>query len=213
MEEEARETRISWFLTFVLVLLVVAAFVLVGLILYRYYGQVQPKTPVQFEIERWEATVKERPNDADAHYYLAVVYRQNGDYDKSEKEIKKALDINPSSNRYRYELGTLYVTLKDYEKAAKEFQTIVDKDADNALAWFQLGAIQMREENYEEAVVAFKNVLRVEPTYGNVHRELGKAYEKLGEKEKAIEEYKAALKFLPEDEEAKAGLERLGAPQ
>ncbi len=202
---------VSYLLSVVLVLLVIAVFVLIGLILNRYYGQVQPKTPLEFEAERWQATIKARPNDAAAHYALGVVYRQMGKFEEAENELKKAIELSPSSLNYRYELGVLYLNQKKKNEAAKIFRYIVEKNPDDAMSWFQLGLIEKENKNYEEAEVAFKNVLRISETYGNVHRELGEVYEKLGEKNKAIEEYRQALKYLPEDKKSKEALKRLGA--
>jgi len=206
-----RGAVVSYLLSVILILLVIAVFVLIGLILNRYYGQVQPKTPLEFEAERWQATIKARPNDAAAHFALGVVYRQMGKTAEAEEELKKAIDLNPTALNYRYELGVLYLNQKKKDKAAEVFRYIVEKNPDDALSWFQLGLIEKERKNYEEAEVAFKNVLRISETYGNVHRELGEIYEKLGEKNKAIEEYRQALKFLPDDKKSKEALKRLGA--
>ena len=43
------------------------------------------------------------------------------------------------------------------------------------------------------------------------HLGLAKAYEELGENEKAVKEYRSAARFAPDHPDVVAGLERLGA--
>ncbi len=210
-EPKPSEAKVSLFLSIILVLLLIAFIVLSGLILYRYYAQVQPKSPLQYEMERWQATVRSRPRDATAHLNLAWIYQQMNKLKDAEKEYNIALEIDSGLIEAHYQLGIIYLREKKYMQAVDKFEQIVERNPDHALSWYQLGLIRAQQKNYKEAIICFNNVLRIEPTWANVHRELGKAYEKLGEDEKAIEEYKTTLQFLPTDKEAKEGLKRLEA--
>ena len=212
-EEKKEEPRVSLFLSVILVLLLIVFIIFAGLILYKYYAQVQPLSPVEYDLQRWEAAVKRNPKDASAHMYLAWTHQQNKDYDKAEEEYKKALELSDSLDDARYQLGMVLVLQNKIPQAIAEFEFLVEKNQNNALSWYQLGIIRYDQEKYKEALVDFKNALRVEPTWANIHREIGKTYEAIGENEQAIEEYKAALQFLPDDTESIEGLKRLGAEE
>lgn len=204
-----REARVSTSLS---ILLVVLLLVLVGLgvlILRTIFMQEQPKTPQDYEIQKWQATIKANPKDPNAHTSLGWVYQLGGKLKEAEQEYLTALKIDPNNIGALYNLGLIYVAKNKTGEAINRFEQIVEKDPSHALAWYQLGALRMGQKNYKEAIVCFQNALQAEPSYANIHYELGTAYEKLGEKDKAKQEYEITLQFLPNHRDAKQALERI----
>lgn len=204
-----REARISFGLSALLVVLLIVFIVLGGLILRAYYQQEQPKTPQDYEIERWQAIVKANPKDAGARVSLGWAYQNSGKYKEAEKEYLISLKIDNNQIGALYNLGVIYSNQKKIGQAIERFEQVVEKDPAHALGWYQLGTLRMGQKNYREAIVCFQNALQAEPAYANIHYELGAAYEKLGELEKAKQEYEMTLQFLPNHRGAKKGLERL----
>ena len=57
---------------------------------------------------------------AEAHYDLAMLYDQQGNYEAAKVESLRAIDIAPIS-KYRNNLGTVYFKQQHYEEAIREY--------------------------------------------------------------------------------------------
>ncbi|MED6306143.1 MAG: tetratricopeptide repeat protein, partial [Candidatus Thermoplasmatota archaeon] len=57
----------------------------------------------------------------------AISYSKIGHHSKAESTIKKALELNPSSNRLIHELAKIYLRLKQYEKALETLLPLSSK--------------------------------------------------------------------------------------
>lgn len=204
-----KEAKVSFGLSVLIVILLLALIGLAILILQNYYQQEQPKTPQDYEVQRWQSVVKANPKDPAAHVSLGFAYQQTGKLKEAEKEYLIALKLDEKNIGALYNLGLIYNVQKKLDEAISRFEEIVEQDPAHALTWYQMGTIRMKQENHKEAIVCFQNALQAEPAYANIHYELGAAYEKLGEKDKARQEYDITLQFLPNHREAKKGLERL----
>lgn len=67
-----------------------------------------------------------------------------------------------------------------------------------------------RLENWEAVIGYFTNSLKYDPLAADTLTRRGNVYLELGEKEKAIADFRAALKYIPDYAPAKAGLKKAG---
>ena len=77
--------------------------------------------------------VSKNPGDAQAAYYLAILYRRSKRYDDAGTVLRRALDKNPNDAYLHEELGNLFMVLDHPELAAKQYrtaETIKPKDVD-----------------------------------------------------------------------------------
>ena len=58
----------------------------------------------------------------------------------------------------------------------------------------------MKANEYEKALSDLTEVLRLRPTYAEAYHRRGLAFQSLGRNEAAIEDYKAYLRFAPNEE-------------
>jgi tetratricopeptide (TPR) repeat protein len=77
---------------------------------------------------------------------------------------------------------------------AEEEETFDPLRAEQSL---KVGEFYLRKKNYEAAIDRFHDALRYKPNFALPHRRLGEAYEKLGEREKAVEHFRKYLEILP----------------
>jgi predicted Zn-dependent protease len=82
----------------------------------------------------------------------------------------------------------------------------------SAEAFFLLGQIQAEQKKYDEAIKSMDKGLDLAPQAADMRVVYGEILEKAGKDKRAIAQFTEALRFLPGDEGAIAGLKRLGAP-
>jgi Tfp pilus assembly protein PilF len=91
-----------------------------------------PQDEVKFGIEaaqkglwdeaifRWERALHSNPNSFAAHNNLAVAYEKKGDFDKAEKEYKKALELSPENEHIQSNYKKFKENLNKIEKDEKK---------------------------------------------------------------------------------------------
>lgn len=101
-------------------------------------------------------------------------------------EVDKALQLDPNDDIAWHVLGRWHRKLATLSWIEKKFANIF------------LGGVP-KEASLEKAVEAFQKAIELNPGHINHHLELAITYEKMGQKEKAIAEYKKALELPIKD--------------
>ncbi|MGB9702493.1 MAG: tetratricopeptide repeat protein [Candidatus Kapaibacteriota bacterium] len=156
---------------------------------------------------------------AQAGYRRAEIALLYGDTVKTLNLYRKVADSFPT-NGYglsaRYRIGMYYRNTNQIDSAKKEFEILssISEDPDLAAeAQYRVGELSMRLNNYDDAIKAF-NVVKdkyseVEVWFPLSLLNLGEAYEKKGDLEKAMDVYKSLLAINPDDDYAKTARTRL----
>src|SRR4030042_228095 len=76
----------------------------------------------------------------------------------------------------------------------KTLKEIVKKDPKNLPAWVELGNLYFDTDQPKEAIEAYSQYLAVKPDNPDVRTDMGIMYRKLGQFDKAIEEFRKAAK-------------------
>lgn len=85
-------------------------------------------------------------------------------------------------------------------EVASQIQTlkeIVKKDPKNLPAWVELGNLYFDSDQPKEAIEAYSRYLAVKPDNPDVRTDMGIMYRKLGQFDKALEEFRKAAKSDP----------------
>jgi tol-pal system protein YbgF len=166
-----------------------------------------------------ESAYPETEVAAQAGYKRAEIALTYGDTLKTLAIYKNVADKFPS-NGYglssRYRVGMYYRNNSMYDSARKEFEILAsisqDKDL-TAESQYRVGELWMRMKNYEEAIKAFQIVKDkssdVEVWFPLSLLNMGEAYEKINDLQKASEIYKALIAINPDDDYAKTARNRL----
>jgi tetratricopeptide (TPR) repeat protein len=92
--------------------------------------------------------------------------------------------------------GEGYAELGKYYEAIQEYQKALDNQPSNSLAHFRMGEAMFYQKNYQAAANAFRAALGgdADPKWTEVwsHIYIGKIYDVLGQRERAINEYSLA---------------------
>jgi len=89
---------------------------------------------------------------------------------------------------------------RDQMETASQIQTlkeIVKKDPKNLPAWVELGNLYFDTDQPKEAIEAYSQYLAVKPDNPDVRTDMGIMYRKLGQFDKALEEFRKAARSDP----------------
>lgn len=102
----------------------------------------------------WQAVAHELPNDPDAHFQLAKIYRRLGDEERARREQET------------------FHRLSEYERRLNELQTRIGSDPNNAALRFELGRLYAENGQFHDAVMSFRDGLTIQPDNAAARKEL-----------------------------------------
>lgn len=138
--------------------------------------------------------------------YMAGAYLKLGKNNEAIQTYSDAIRRDPSNDSMHLKLGHLFFGLDRYKEAENEYKEAVRINPDpNSI--FSLGQALMNQGDYSEAKDMFEKVKKMSPKGGDGNYGLGQVYKKLGQNDKAIEEFKAAINLK---EDFYYGYEELG---
>lgn len=133
----------------------------------------------------------------------------------AEIKNKKSLSIADellSSNKTKYGKdayfikGLYYNYLNQSEKAIKFLDSCLNLDFTYMYAYREKGIALYNEKKYQEAIKVLKRAVTIQNNFDEGYYWMGKCYEKLNQKNEAIQSYQNALLYDKNYEEARAAL-------
>ncbi len=133
------------------------------------------------------------------HLYLAIIYRERGELQKSLEQYNDALKISPDDPAILFQRAVLYHRLGDTARAQKELRALdLVQDAEQ-FSWEgpstdRVFAVQHYQTGkYVKAIFFAEKVLHREPKDVDMHLLVGESYRTLGEFEKAYNHFQRVL--------------------
>jgi Flp pilus assembly protein TadD len=113
-------------------------------------------------------------------------------------EFKKALDLNPNSDREKlnYALALLHGGKTD--EAVRLLKAVQQHDPKLPHTWFNLGIYYRKNNDPDSAITQFQGMLRLTPNEAIPHYQLGALYRQKGQAQQAIVEFEQAAKLDPQ---------------
>ena len=126
---------------------------------------------------------------AEAHVVLGYI-KTELDYDWSgaEKELTRALEINPNLARAHYEYAWLLTFLKRCDEALEEWRRALELEPTSIEYRSYIGRGFYWARDYDRAIETFNQILEVTPDSEFIHAHLGLALSLKGLHKEAIEE-------------------------
>lgn len=115
------------------------------------------------DIVKYAAEIKEKPNDSQLRYRLAVTYMNVRRFAEARKEFKEALQIDPKFIHAWVNLATVHYELGDYDKSIESNRTALEISPGFLPARANLGLSLMAQGRYSEAIEELEKVTKVEP--------------------------------------------------
>lgn len=143
----------------------------------------------------------------------------------SERAFDKALALNPESVETLLAKADLYSAawLENFnpqidnssdlrpwaQKAHKDYDAILAIDPELIDAYLGKGTIKAYENKFEEAIYNWEKALAIDSGSANAYFNIGWAYEKLGNDQRALSAYQKAIDIAPDMTEAREAKTRL----
>jgi tetratricopeptide (TPR) repeat protein len=194
----------------------------------RYYLALalQAAGRIEESISQLNRAVADNPNDADALYQLARIYKNASlqsieslkalDQDSFQlhalmgevyadeerhaeaiKEYQAALAKRPDATGIHYAIGVAYWVQHQLDAAKKEFMDALKENPNDALTNLYLGDIAVHDQQFREAHGYLSVAEKGQPNIPQLHVLLGKCYQGENELEKAKTEFLAAIQADP----------------
>jgi tetratricopeptide (TPR) repeat protein len=153
-------------------------------------------------------------------YLLLLLLAQDaetrGDTDAAARFYQQALHANSMAAGVHYALGSIYANSGKYDDAAKEFQEELKLNPNDPLALWKLGEITLRTDP-RSACDYLERALTLDPDLPQPRLAYGRALVRLGEPEKAIQQFEQVERLAPEEDSVHyhlaAAYRRLGRSQ
>ena len=159
-----------------------------------------------------------KPNDPAPEYYLGEVqyWRQNPDaassaWRSARGRAKTLVDANSADAYAQYYLGASQARLKQFGPARKALEAAREGGFDPTLVDYQLGLSYVLEEKWQDAVTAFDAVAASDPKFAHLYFYRGLAWEKLGRKDKWLNDWSSFVGLAPAAPEAAVAQTMLAA--
>ncbi len=123
----------------------------------------------QGELERamskLERALELKEKNADAHHYLAEVYRQMGDEEYAEKHYLRAIKLAPRDAQTLNNYGAFLCAQARFDDAEKFFlrAAAVPRNRAPELAYENIAMCAMRVKNSDKAIEYFRKALAISP--------------------------------------------------
>lgn len=137
---------------------------------------------------------------ADIHYNLGVQAQQAGNIQEALGEYQRAVELDPDNAEAQNALGlVLHLSFRRPAEAIEHYQKALEVRPTFSEARTNLGNVYLDQGQYDAAIKIYEQVLNdmLYPTPFIAQGNMGWAYYKKGDTEKALENIKAAVTLNP----------------
>ena len=117
--------------------------------------------------------------------------------DQAVHAYYEILDIKADHAPAYINLGTIFYNRRDFKAAEQMYRRATEADPSYALAFFDLGNVLDETQHLQEAISAYQTAIKLVPQYADAHYNLALAYERQGERRRALRHWMAYGRLDP----------------
>ncbi|MHB8481119.1 MAG: tetratricopeptide repeat protein [Nitrospiria bacterium] len=163
---------------------------------------------VYLQMERFDESlaafrqaIKINPKSPDFHYNLGQVFDKMNQFEAMEKEMQKAIELEPNYVNALNYLGYSYAEKNMKLKEARELITRALKiRPDDGFIIDSLAWVYYRQGDLDKAVTELKRAITFVPDDSTIHEHLGEIYLKKNLKKEAKEEFLQSIEMNPSNQ-------------
>ena len=144
-----------------------------------------------------EALMRE-PQNLTAYKVMMRTYLDRKNLNMAKLVALRATRIDEKDPELHYTLGLILVQEGDEPGAIGEFKTAIGEKDDYTAARVQIAQIAVKHRDWTNAEEQYRKIVQHDPKNTAAHVNLGVAYKGLGQIDKAMVEYDAAIKAEPD---------------
>ncbi|WP_152643391.1 tetratricopeptide repeat protein, partial [Anaeromyxobacter sp. PSR-1] len=168
---------------------------------------------LQEAIEAYQAAAAAAPALPDPHERMALLYTANGRCDLALAPLARAIELAPRATRLRVELGECQGKLGKHAEAVRTLRAAQRADPAAGQVLYPLAREVHQAEGVRAALPLYERAVREDPKNAMPHYFLGYAYKERGQRERAVQAFRAFLALkpdAPERRDIEAEIEDLG---
>jgi tetratricopeptide (TPR) repeat protein len=118
---------------------------------YSYLGQAQMASgDMQAARQDFEKELARNPNDFESNVRLAVLLKEDGNYERAHQLLDRALLVRPDDPGALYQVGAVYLAAGDLNRASSVLQSVVKQYPDFLEAHVSLAQVYYRLRRKED---------------------------------------------------------------
>ena len=138
---------------------------------------------------------------ADAHAAIGSASQDLWNWERVEREFKRAIEINPNQVIAHQWYGLYLADIGRSQEAILHFKRALELDPLNLTARTNLAVGYEIARQYDQALEQFKQTLEIDPNYPSAHYNLSQTYWDMGKYDLWIEEWKKAASLADDRED------------
>jgi tetratricopeptide (TPR) repeat protein len=131
-------------------------------------------------------TAGTRERELQSLFLQAVQAEEQGRKQAAIGVYNKILALDSGYTAALINLGTLYYHQKQYARAEELYRRATQADSSYVLAFFDLGNVLDELQRPDESIAAYQRAIALAPGYADAHYNLALAYERKGERRRAL---------------------------
>jgi tetratricopeptide (TPR) repeat protein len=135
------------------------------------------------------------PRGVQDRFLAAVQAEESGDKQRAMVLYEEILGIDPLYAAAYINLGTINFHLRNYDRAEELYRRATEVDPGYVLAFFDLGNVLDELQRPDESIAAYCQAVSLSPRYADAHYNLALAYERKGERRKALRHWHRYVKL------------------
>ena len=156
------------------------------------------------DADKWfTKAVEWNPGDVLGWYYLGRTKYNENRFEEAIAAFRQCLKLNPKDVKAEDNLGLSYEGLNRTEEAMAAYRSAIEWERDSPVKnpgpFLNLGSLLVDSDRFEEGLSYLLEAARLDSTDYRTHRQLGKAYTRLNQLEKARTELERAAELAPQN--------------
>ncbi|MEK6557482.1 MAG: tetratricopeptide repeat protein [Candidatus Margulisiibacteriota bacterium] len=108
------------------------------------------------------------PNNAKAHFQLALFYLEKKRPDKAKESLMQVLRIEPMNSHAFFQLATIAIEEEQFEQALLYFDKVLEHEPDNLSARYNKAVAYYYRGDWERSLAEFRQIQVKEPENADV---------------------------------------------
>lgn len=159
-------------------------------------------------LEDYSQVVKFEPEHFEGWYNRGLARLAMRQYDEAIADLTEAIRLRPDMAHAYCNRGLSYLSRSERARARSDFDKGLELRVDMPLCYFGRGEVELADGQYQDAIETLTHGINLQPT-AKAFVSRATAYERLGERDNALKDYRDALSLRPGLDEAQAGVARL----
>lgn len=117
-------------------------------------------------VDHYLRYLERQPQDAKAHFNLALLYKRQRRFDEALKSYESAIELGINDPEEVYSnMGLVYSEMRDAARAEKMFRRSLEIDEKYIPALFNLAGLHEELGHREDAVGLYRSILEIDPSH------------------------------------------------